>query len=349
VAEKKFIQIPNGTIELGVIDVNLLIINEQRQLSIYSTAGSEITNSNREELLANTFKVFVKSNEYETYLLYAFERIERLVTSKFLSPDEKADIFFKIGEILIIAFNDNPLSKTYLDRYGRYIKSYIDLMLYSSEAASHLLDLSISADYKISHSINCCTFSMLIGRRLFGNSRIKLWELGMGGMLLDIGMTQVNPEILSKKSALTEKEISIIRKHSQTSQRIISKLMLPKQLQEMALYHHERYDGSGYPEKLAGKDIPFFARVAAVADVYDAITSDRSYKASKNQVLAIMEMYKDHKLFDPVILRALMEVVLKSEKLIVAFTKKHLKDVSVGEITDDYVREESSKIAKSSE
>ena len=106
----------------------------------------------------------------------------------------------------------------------------------------------------------------------------------------------------------------------------MERLKLDPEIIAMAQSHHERYDGSGYPRGLVGDEIPLVARISAVADVYDAITSNRIYRESLDQLSALTEMYDQRDRFDPQVLQALTEIVLKSEKLIKAFRDKFLSD-----------------------
>ena len=121
------------------------------------------------------------------------------------------------------------------------------------------------------------------------------------GMLLhDIGKTQISLDILNKKEVLTKKERWKIEKHPEYGHAIVTKYNPHKDILDIILYHHERWDGEGYPHKLKGEEIPFLARIAAVADAYDAIVSNRPYKKAVTPEEAIQEII-DHAgtQFDP--------------------------------------------------
>ena len=105
-------------------------------------------------------------------------------------------------------------------------------------------------------------------------------DLHMGGRLHDVGKTQVPYEILTKPAGLTDEEFDIIKGHSLDGARMLVKRGMPHVVRNMAQYHHERWDGRGYPNNTSGEDIPLEARMAAIIDVFDALASERSYKAA---------------------------------------------------------------------
>jgi len=124
-------------------------------------------------------------------------------------------------------------------------------------------------------------------------------ELMLSAQLHDIGKVFIPLEILNKKGKLAKEEYSTIRKHPEYGYSILDGITNFNQINEGILYHHERFNGGGYPKGLKGHDIPLFARIIAIADVYQALTSNRPYRKaySKEKALKIMEQEKDK--FDP--------------------------------------------------
>lgn len=131
-------------------------------------------------------------------------------------------------------------------------------------------------DYTHGHSVRVSNMSTALGRDL-GLSSDSISTLRVGGILHDIGKLAIPNEILTKRGLLTKKERKIIQNHPIEGARIVSELSGYEQVTRIIRSHHERLDGSGYPDGLSGIDIPFLARIVAVADTFDAITSARSY------------------------------------------------------------------------
>ena len=153
---------------------------------------------------------------------------------------------------------------------------------------------------KAANDINCAVIAIIIGinMKLVGH---KILSLATAALLHDVGMYRIPDNILNKKEELTQKEVSFIRTHPVHSYTIISKeLKYPEEIAQIALYHHERWDGKGYIHPLAGQDIPLEARIVAIADVYDALTTERVYKEAFSEEVAeglIAEESGTH--FDP--------------------------------------------------
>lgn len=140
--------------------------------------------------------------------------------------------------------------------------------------------------------------------------------LKYGAYLHDIGKIEVSKEILNKRSPLTEEEWDILKKHPANGVNIIKTVDSLKKVIPLILYHHEKYDGSGYPEQLKGNRIPYLARVLTLADSFDAMTSNRPYKAAKTFEEAILELRNcKYSHFDPDIVDAFIKM-LKREKLV---------------------------------
>lgn len=132
--------------------------------------------------------------------------------------------------------------------------------------------------------------------------------------LHDIGKISIDDEILQKRGKLNSEEWKIIKKHPETGYRIASSLNELTHIADGILSHHEHYDGGGYPRKLKGKDIPLNARIVAIADAYDVMTSDRAYKKSMSKVKAIQELVQCRGTqFDPEIIDIFLQILNKEE------------------------------------
>jgi HD-GYP domain-containing protein (c-di-GMP phosphodiesterase class II) len=112
------------------------------------------------------------------------------------------------------------------------------------------------------------------------------------GVLHDIGKIVIDPELLNKREELTDKEWEEIKKHPTTSYQILKNVDEYAQLAEDVLYHHEKLDGTGYPEGLKEDEIPLLSKIIAVADAYEAMTAERTYKETKTKEEAVEELKK---------------------------------------------------------
>jgi diguanylate cyclase (GGDEF)-like protein/PAS domain S-box-containing protein len=133
-------------------------------------------------------------------------------------------------------------------------------------------------------------------------------ELREAAILHDIGKISIEPEILTKPGRLTKAEFELVKRHPETGYQILKNVDEYTALAEMVLYHHERWDGTGYPEGLRGNEIPLASRILAVADAFEAMTSVRSYKEALTAAEAIEELRKNAgSQFDPAVVEAFIE------------------------------------------
>lgn len=175
------------------------------------------------------------------------------------------------------------------------------------EYAHVLVDVAESRDpYTVSHSIKVTNYAVALARYI-GLSKEAIEVLKISAILHDIGKIGVKPSILMKPSSLNEEEYKEVRRHPILSAEIIKPIKLMDELVPIIKHHHENYNGTGYPDGLKGEEIPLGARILSIADVYDALTTDRAYRKAYpfGKATKIMTEASGKK-FDPVLLKAFM-------------------------------------------
>jgi putative nucleotidyltransferase with HDIG domain len=162
--------------------------------------------------------------------------------------------------------------------------------------------------YTRGHSARVTALAEEVALRL-GWSEQRLASLRIGGSLHDIGKLAVSDEVLRKEGRLDDGELAQIREHPKIGARILLGMATLREAIPYVLYHHERWDGDGYPSGKAGEEIPIEARVLAIADAFDAMTSDRPYRRalSRSEALAEVERCAGTQ-FDPDIARVFLEL-----------------------------------------
>jgi len=168
----------------------------------------------------------------------------------------------------------------------------IDSIARNPDACIWLARMKQQDTYTYQHSVGSSIWAVALGRQL-GLPKSDLRSLAVGGLLFDIGKLKVKPELLGATHSLTDEEFVEVRKHVELGVEMISESgLMNKGVLDMVAHHHERHDGSGYPDGLSGDDIPLYARIAAIVDCYDAITSHRSYARALPPSVAIKKMYE---------------------------------------------------------
>lgn len=166
----------------------------------------------------------------------------------------------------------------YIEKLNLLVDEIIDEILAKKDIMINLVDIKSMDNYTYEHSVNVIVLSLIIGLEM-NYTRGQLYNLAVGAMLHDIGKVFVPKEVLLKNGELTEDEFSIIKEHpSKGYDYLKADMDISAMSKIIILQHHERIDGTGYPEKINGSRIHEFSKIVSIADVYDALTSDRPYR-----------------------------------------------------------------------
>lgn len=217
------------------------------------------------------------------------ETIKRLDIQGYCEKSDKFDqllLLIESGIKSISQMNEiKKINEELKDTYDKLEKAYlesIETLRYTVEAKD---------TYTRGHSDRVSEYSVLIGKTLnLPESEIR--TLQVGGLFHDIGKIGVPDVILQKESKLTDDEYSEIKNHPSIGAHILSTATIFKDIIPIVKHHHERYDGKGYPSQLKGEEIPYLARIAAIADSFDAMTSKRTYRDSLPMEKVISEFQR---------------------------------------------------------
>ncbi|WP_374243178.1 HD-GYP domain-containing protein [Zoogloea sp.] len=197
-----------------------------------------------------------------------------------------------------------------LDDAEPVVEAITGSVLRNGGALMGLIGIKNKDDYTFLHSVSVCTLMIAFGRSL-GLEGDALRQGGIGGLLHDIGKMKVPDAVLNKPGRLTEEEFELIKRHPGDGHAVLMQTegIGPVPL-DITRHHHERLDGSGYPDRLAGEAISTMARMAAIVDVYDAITADRCYHKGMPAAEALRKMWEwSAAHFDQKLLQAFMRCV----------------------------------------
>ena len=182
--------------------------------------------------------------------------------------------------------------------------------------------LKVSDEYTFKHSVDVATMAMVVAKKM-GFSQEEVYDVGVAGLLHDLGKSKVPPEILNKPGKLTDEEFEIMKTHTVSGGKIIldtfghlGQAQYNEMAYEVARHHHEKWNGKGYPDGLKEEEIPLCARIMAIADVFDAISEDRCYRKAMplEQCFQIIEEGSGRD-FDPVIAEVFLDSREKVERI----------------------------------
>lgn len=176
------------------------------------------------------------------------------------------------------AFYSEEGIASYLPYLSKNIENIVGQVVLHNDVLIYLKDINLKSDYLFVHSVNVGLFSIALGKAM-GLSQADLCVLGMGGLLHDLGKIHISRSIIDKNGALTEAEFEEMKRHPLEGYNILKDAGdMDKRVMLIALQHHERYAGLGYPQNIKGEEIHHLSRIVAVADVYDALITDRVYR-----------------------------------------------------------------------
>jgi HD-GYP domain-containing protein (c-di-GMP phosphodiesterase class II) len=204
---------------------------------------------------------------------------------------EAADKAYTATRDLIAGLrNGQGLSEQAVDQA---VTPLVESVLRNPDAYFWLETLRRHDRYTYSHAMNCCALMATFGRHL-GFSDETLRDMATGGLLLDIGKTAIPEVLLESVDPLSESDRDTVQTHPAHGLRLYDATGAGNPyVREIIQTHHEREDGSGYPQRLAGDAIPLFGRIAGIVDSYDAMTSDRPYRAPISKYDALQRMYRE--------------------------------------------------------
>ncbi|MCR5250759.1 MAG: HD-GYP domain-containing protein [Lachnospiraceae bacterium] len=255
---------------VGIAKTTVLFIATLLIYLLVIRALSELTDRKREinwKLFVISPSVFIPVYTVVDYVSYMYGGEKVYIASQFFST---VILFLFIWAFYIIIKNINATNEA-IDARETIKTLSVEVM----EALAHTIDAKDK--YTNGHSIRVAKYSRMIAEKM-GLDAGTCENIYYMGLLHDIGKIGVSNEIINKPSRLTEAEYDIIKTHPGIGYNILFEIKSNPALAIGAHWHHERYDGKGYPDGIAGEDIPLEARIIAVADSYDAMTSNRSYR-----------------------------------------------------------------------
>ena len=291
-------------------DLHLKVNN---QFILYLRAGDKIDRTKMESLTAKDSgqHFFVAESDKAAYKSY----VHNHMIAADLPPAEKALILRESSMTLVEELYENPDVGAALTQARPIVENFVQFMKAEPEGMAHLISLSGHDFYTYNHSLDVAIYSLGLAEAV-GFSPTELEEMGTGSLFHDIGKRQVSLDILCKKGPLDENEWAQMQKHPQFGLLLLNdQPTISEAIKAACFEHHESFSGNGYPQNLSGQEIHPFARIVAICDTYDAMTTQRSYNVPMKPVDAVTMMKE--KLagrYDPEMLKAMYSVLFRLQK-----------------------------------
>ena len=245
-------------------------------------------------------------NEYGIFSVYIEDGIS---TDIEVLDAVQAETRCKCKDILNNCFNvilnQGNVEKSLIDDM---VQSILNDLLNREDIIVSMTDIGTKDDATLIHSVNTAVFSVLTGKRMNLDEQ-ELRDLAEGALFHDLGKVMINSNILLKNYKLTEDEFESMKEHPTLGYELLSNhTTMSEESKKIALEHHERLDGSGYPKGLRGDEISTLSKIVAIADVYDALTAERCYRKSMSNFKAYTILKQDVNVkYDTYIFKKFME------------------------------------------
>ncbi len=264
-----------------VVDFDIFIWGDDaRPPVLYRNRNLPFLDEHRERLAEmGTSELLTRSQDEKAVARYVERNLDRVIASPTLPLTAKAKILYQSSLQLAQDILESPTAPDSLKRSEDVVRSTIGYVLQGKEAFQQLMSITSYDYYTYTHSVNVCTMGIALAEEVGLRSQTELMEFGIGALFHDVGKTRISPAILRKRGPLTDEEWVLMRRHPEMGIALLDPdAPVSEASRAVILQHHERLDGTGYPGGRKAGDIHPFAKVAGIIDVFDALTTRRSYK-----------------------------------------------------------------------
>ena len=273
------------------------------QIEAKSEGPWEITSS----IVTSKKPLMIRREDMNAYRQF----VETLMTSSMGSEiDElkavrkQATVLREMTKMVVQDVLDDPRSGEKIKKVGKSVQGLVEFILENETSYYSLMRISSHDFYTYVHSLNVCTLCVGLGSVIGIPKKPDLEYLALGGMLHDIGKSQVDSRLINKPGRLSEEEFAKMRNHVTLGVSLLSEHhKLQPQVLEPVAQHHEKLSGIGYPHGIKDKQLSLFGRISSIVDIYDALTTKRSYKPAFSPFEALSFLGKTEVDYDKGLLR----------------------------------------------
>ena len=272
-------------------DLYLLVKSGTDSRYILYCRGDAIFESSKREMLLgkNISRLFITKEDQQKYYEYLENNFQSIISDTSISPGERTKIVHSAATNLVKDLFNDPRSGN-VERTKTFAYNMVDYVLKDNDAAHSLLKIAVHEYYTYTHSVNVAAVGTLFAKSI-GFKNEDLRELCSGILLHDVGKTRISTDILNKKGKLTKEEFDEIKKHPELGIEVLDEADIEfKEERIITIQHHENDDGTGYPHGLKKDEIHFSGKIARIIDVYDALTTKRTYADAVRPFAALVEM-----------------------------------------------------------
>ncbi len=293
-----------GTCKFRPIDKDFLLSDDSLpELDIYYftetkgkrkpilLASSDARLSNLKEILRQKKygQLYIKKSAVKQFDDYMEKTLLKVVDDPAIPLEKKSKFIYECASNVIKDMIEDPRSGENLSRTKNIADGIVKFAMYNTLAVPYLLRLSSHDYYTFTHCLQVAAFGLGLWLTVDKGSEEEVLNFTLGCLLHDVGKSNISDKILNKPGPLNEEEFEEIKKHTLYGYDLMADTVSEVSL-DIILNHHERYDGTGYPNSLKADEISDNARIATIADVYDALTTHRPYARARDPFDALIQM-----------------------------------------------------------
>ncbi len=258
----------------------------------------------------NLENFYIHNKDTKNFRSYLETNIGEMLESENIPVQKKAEVLFESAVNVVEDIFNNPRSGESIQRSKEMVGHTVNFIVSAPNAFVNLMKIRRYDYYTFTHSVNVCTFLVSLAQKFNITDKQTLKEIGEGGLLHDLGKSMISSAIINKNGKLTKAEFDEIKNHPAYGVKIAKET---RDITDVSLsiigQHHEKVTGRGYPKGLQSSELNVYAKMASIVDVYDAITTNRSYSSAKSPMEAAQFLLSIKEEFDSKILMTFIKML----------------------------------------
>ncbi len=259
--------------------------------ALYRDKGLPFTEEARERLKENCITtLYVRSSQGPEYRKYVQANLRTIIADPAVDVTERAEVLYTSAQDVMKDLMEDPRSGKLFDTTSKLASDAVWFMFNQPASFGSLLKVTSYDYYTYTHCVNVFLFCMALARKM-SYSENEVLAFGTGALLHDVGKCMVPPEIVNAPGKLTAEQWAVMKQHPVFGGTVLNEQgITDPMIHDITLHHHEKVNGKGYPGGLTGKDLSRFSRICTIVDVFDALTTRRTYKQAMGSFPALKLM-----------------------------------------------------------
>lgn len=279
---------------------------------LYKPHGQRLTDVDHDRLLRRGAEyLYIRTGDMDVVSEYQESNLSQILQRKDMDSGLKGKIIYQTSVDYMAEVFETPEKIKNMERSKNLVRQIARYVTSDKEALESLKLVALTNPYNVAHSVQVAVYAILMHVKIFQLSGRGLEDVGIGALFCDLGMSFNCADLLNKSESLSFQEYHQIKQHATMGYDFMKRMRLfSEDVLSIVHFHHERYDGKGYPARLVGDSIPQSAKILALCDSFCAMTSDRSYRKAVTPIQALHNMKESTGAYD-------VNLFEKFEKIIV--------------------------------